>query len=65
MDTSNWNREQLTSYMETTVDGMTESQILESANYLLNRYEDKKRMTELQGDNMSYGDSHDDKDHEE
>lgn len=51
-----WDIDQIKDYMNVTIDGMTEDEILQSANYLLNRYEEKKRATEFQGDNQTEDD---------
>lgn len=61
MEVSNWDNNQLNNYIESSIHGFSEEQIKYMGWYLTNRYEEKKRATELQGDNMSYGDSHDEK----
>lgn len=43
---------QLNDYIDTCMDGFAEWQKLHMAQRILNQYEDKKRMTEMQGDNQ-------------
>lgn len=44
---------QLNSYIDTCMEGYTEEQKLYMANRILSGYEEKRRMTESQGDNMT------------
>jgi len=59
VDVTKWSHSQLNGYIDNSMDGFTESQKLHMANRILNQYEDKKRMTELQGDNMETADDKD------
>lgn len=56
VDVTKWSHSTLNAYIDNSMDGFTESQKLHMANRILNQYEDKKRMTELQGDNMEPAD---------
>lgn len=51
-----WSHSKLNSYIDSCTDGFTEEQKLHMANRIMNQYEDKKRMTGLQEDNMEPAD---------
>lgn len=57
-----WSQDQQKNYIRNSLDGFSEEQKLYMAHIILNDYEERKRMTELQGDNQTaYGDSEDER----